>query len=252
MRPLSISESARKIFPIHTKRELIDLKNTDFPSVSAVILTKNDVEWIKKINEMCYDLPIIGVIEDGNEDVNTNISRNNFSALIDTSKNNIELYSRKIENLAQKYENSIESPFFRALKEYTVSANSQFDCPGHQGGEFFMKHPAGKSFVDFFGENIFRADLCISDVKLGDLLIHEGPAYDSEKFAAKVFNADKTYYVLNGTSASNKIVLNALVTPGDLVLYDRNNHKSCCFGALIEGGATPLYLQTSRNPYGNL
>ena len=252
MRPLSISESARKIFPIHTKRELIDLKNTDFPSVSAVILTKNDVEWIKKINELCYDLPIIGVIEDGNEDAKTNISRNNFAALIDTSKNNIELYSRKVENLAQKYENSIESPFFRALKEYTVSANSQFDCPGHQGGEFFMKHPTGKSFVDFFGENIFRSDLCNADVKLGDLLIHEGPAYDSEKFAAKVFNADKTYFVLNGTSASNKIVLNALVTPGDLVLYDRNNHKSCCHGALIEGGATPLYLQTSRNPYGSI
>ena len=86
MRPLSISESARKIFPIRTKRELIDLKDTDFPAVSAVILTKNDVEWIKKINEMCYDLPIIGVIEDGNEDAKTNFPRYNFSAIIDTSK----------------------------------------------------------------------------------------------------------------------------------------------------------------------
>ena len=84
-----------------------------------------------------------------------------------------------------------------------------------------MKHPAGKSFVDFFGENIFYAGVCNADVKLGDLLIHEGPAYDSEKFAAKVFNADKTYFVLNGTSTSNKIVLNALVTPWDLFLYDR-------------------------------
>ena len=252
MRPLSISESARQIFQIHTNRELIDLKYIDFPAVSAVILTKSDIEWIKKINEMCYDLPIIGVIEDVNEDAKTNFPRYNFSAIIDTSKKNIELYSRKIENLAQKYENAIESPFFRTLKEYTVSANSQFNTPGHQGGEFFMKHPARKSFVDFFGENIFRADLCNADVKLGYLLIHEGPAYDSAKFAAQVFNADKTYFVLNGTSASNKIVLNALVTPGDLVLYDRNNHKSCCHGALIQGGATPLYLQTSRNPYGSM
>jgi len=115
-----------------------------------------------------------------------------------------------------------------------------------------MKHPAGKSFVDFFGENLFRADLCNADVKLGDLLIHEGPAYDAEKFAAKVFNADKTYFVLNGTSTSNKMALNAILTPGDLVLYDRNNHKSCCHGALIQGGAIPLYLQTSRNPYGSI
>ena len=252
MRPLSISDSARKIFPINTRRELIDLKDTDFPAVSAVILTKNDMEYVKKIESLSFDLPIIVVIEDGNEDAKINLQKINSAVVIDSSKKNIELYSRKIESLAQKYENKIDSPFFRALKEYTFTANSEFDCPGHQGGEFFMKHPAGKSFVDFFGENLFRADLCNADVKLGDLLIHEGPAYDAEKFAAKVFNADKTYFVLNGTSASNKIALNAIVTPGDLVLYDRNNHKSCCHGALIQGGAIPLYLQTSRNPYGSI
>ena len=67
-------------------------------------------------------------------------------------------YIQEKLKIAKKYENKVESPFFRALKEYTISANSQFDCPGHQGGEFFMKHPAGKSFVDFFGENLFRAD----------------------------------------------------------------------------------------------
>jgi len=252
MRPLSISESAKKIFPIHTKRELIDIKETDFPAISAVILTKNDIEWVKKIESLCFELPIIVVIEEGNEEAKTHFSKNKYSVVVDTSKKNIELYSRKIESIAQKYENKIDSPFFKALKEYTFTANSEFDCPGHQGGEFFMKHPAGKSFVDFFGENLFRADLCNADVKLGDLLIHEGPAYDAEKFAAKVFNADKTYFVLNGTSTSNKMALNAILTPGDLVLYDRNNHKSCCHGALIQGGATPLYLQTSRNPYGSI
>ena len=94
-----------------------------------------------------------------------------------------------------------------------------------------MKHPAGKPFVDFFGENLFKTDLCNADVKLGYLLIHEGPAYDTEKISAKVFNTDKTYFVLK----DNKISLNAIITPGDLVLYDRNNHKSCCHGALIQG-----------------
>ena len=113
-----------------------------------------------------------------------------------------------------------------------------------------MKHPAGKSLVDFFGENIYRSDLCISDIKLGDILIHEGPPYDAQKHSAQVFNADKTHFVLNGTSTSNKIVLNAILAQGDLVLYDRNSHKSCCHGALILGGAIPLYLQTSRNSYG--
>ena len=108
-----------------------------------------------------------------------------------------------------------------------------------------MKNPTGKSFVDFFGENLFKADLCNDDVKLGDLLIHEGPAYDAEKHASKVFNADKTYFVLNGASMANRIVANAIVAPGDLVLFDRNNHKSCCHGALIQ-------LQTSRNAHGKI
>ena len=252
MKPLSISESAKKIFPIHTTRELIDIKDTDFPAVSAIIVTKIDIEWIQKINSLHFDLPIIVVIEEGNEDAKNHFSKFNSTVVIDSSKKNLELYSRKIENLAKKYESKIDSPFFRALKEYTFTANSEFDCPGHQGGEFFMKHPAGKSFVDFFGENLFRADLCNADVKLGDLLIHEGPAYDAQKHAAKVFNADKTYFVLNGASTANRIVANAIVAPGDLVLFDRNNHKSCCHGALIQGGGIPLYLQTSRNAYGTI
>lgn len=83
--------------------------------------------------------------------------------------------------------------------------------------------------------------MCNADVKLGDLLIHEGSAKHAQKFAAKVFNADKTYFVLNGTSAANKVVTNALLTRGDLVLFDRNNHKSNHHGALIQAGATPVY-----------
>ena len=85
---------------------------------------------------------------------------------------------------------------------------------------------------------------------MGDLLIHEGAPLKAQKAAAKIYNADKTYFVLNGTSASNKVVLNAALTPGDLVLYDRNNHKSVNHGALLQAGATPIYLETARNPFG--
>lgn len=85
---------------------------------------------------------------------------------------------------------------------------------------------------------------------MGDLLIHEGAPLAAQKEAAKVYNADKTYFVLNGTSASNKVVLNAALAPGDLVLFDRNNHKSNHHGALLQAGATPVYLETARNPYG--
>ncbi len=143
-------------------------------------------------------------------------------------------------------------PFFEALKAYVEEDNIPFDCPGHQGGEFFRRHPVGEEFYQFYGETLFRSDLCNADVKLGDLLIHEGPALAAQKHAAKVFNADKTYFVLNGTSSSNKVALNALVAPGDIVLYDRNNHKSICHGALIQAGGIPVYLETARNPFGSI
>ncbi|MDN6651105.1 MAG: ornithine decarboxylase, partial [Enterobacterales bacterium] len=112
------------------------------------------------------------------------------------------------------------------------------------------RHPAGRQFFDYFGETLFRSDLCNADVSMGDLLIHEGAPCTAQMHAAKVFNADKTYFVLNGTSSSNKVVLNALLAPGDLVLFDRNNHKSNHHGALIQAGATPVYLETARNPFG--
>lgn len=122
--------------------------------------------------------------------------------------------------------------------------------PRSSGGQFFRRHPAGNQFVDFFGETLFRSDLCNADVAMGDLLIHEGAPCIAQQHAAKVFNADKTYFVLNGTSSSNKVVLNALLAPGALVLFDRNNHKSNHHGALLQAGATPVYLETARNPYG--
>ena len=113
-----------------------------------------------------------------------------------------------------------------------------------------MKHPAGRAMYEFFGENIFKSDICNADVDLGDLLIHEGPAMSAQTYAAKVYNADKTYFVMNGTSTSNSVVINAIVSPGDLVLFDRNNHKSIYNSALVSNAGKPVYLETSRNPFG--
>src|SRR4029450_8645193 len=101
-----------------------------------------------------------------------------------------------------------------------------------------------------FGESIFRNDLCNADVALGDLVIHDGAAAEAERHAARVFGADQTYFVLNGTSTSNKVVTNAVLRPGDLVLFDRNNHKSLHQGALVQAGAIPIFLPTARNPFG--
>ncbi|MFV0679717.1 ornithine decarboxylase [Ottowia sp.] len=161
-----------------------------------------------------------------------------------------DYYAKQVVSSLIGYGRSLLPPFFGGLVEYDAEANIAFDCPGHQGGQFYRHSPAGQLFFKHLGESIFRNDLCNADVRLGDLLIHEGAAAEAQKHAAKVFGADSTYFVLNGTSTSNKIVTNALLRPGDLVLFDRNNHKSVMQGALIQSGAIPVFLPTARNAFG--
>jgi len=159
-------------------------------------------------------------------------------------------YAKQVVASLIKYGKELLPPFFGGLMAYDGEANIAFACPGHQGGQFYRKSPAGQLFFKHFGESVFRNDLCNADVDLGDLLIHEGPAVEAQQYAAKVFGADKTYFVLNGTSTSNKVVTNAVLRRGDLVLFDRNNHKSLHQGALVQAGAIPIFLPTARNPFG--
>jgi arginine/lysine/ornithine decarboxylase len=159
-------------------------------------------------------------------------------------------YAKQVIASLIDYGMSLLPPFFGRLMAYDAEANVSFACPGHQGGEFYRKSPAGQLFFKHFGERIFRNDLCNADVDLGDLLIHVGAAVDAQRHAAKVFGADRTYFVLNGTSTSNKIVTQATLRRGDLVLFDRNNHKSLHQGALVQAGAIPIFLPTARNPFG--
>ncbi len=159
-------------------------------------------------------------------------------------------YAKQVVASIVRYGMSLLPPFFGGLMAYDEEANIAFDCPGHQGGQFYRKSPAGQLFFKHFGECVFRNDLCNADVDLGDLLIHEGAAARAQQHAAKVFGADKTYFVLNGTSTSNKVVTNAVLKRGDLVLFDRNNHKSLHQGALVQAGAIPIFLPTARNPFG--
>jgi ornithine decarboxylase len=159
-------------------------------------------------------------------------------------------YAKQVVASVIKYGLSLLPPFFAGLMSYDAEAEVAFTCPGHQGGQFYRKSPAGQLFVKHFGEGIFRNDLCNANVDLGDLLIHEGAAGHAEQYAARVFGADRTYFVLNGTSTSNKIVTNAVLRRGDLVLFDRNNHMSLHHGALVQAGAIPIFLPTSRNAFG--
>ncbi len=161
-----------------------------------------------------------------------------------------EFIAKNLVSRLKQYAETLKTPFFGALVDYAEEGNQLWTCPGHNGGIFYSRSPIGRIFMEHLGEAIFRDDLDNSVVELGDLLTHEGPALQAQKEAAAIFGAEKTYFVLNGTSSSNKIVLTNLVAEGDLVLFDRNNHKAAHQGALLMGGGIPIYLSTDRNAYG--
>ncbi|PQL16898.1 ornithine decarboxylase [Veillonella sp. S13053-19] len=231
-------------------RTCIPINETDFTNIGAVVVSASEMDVLDNEQIRSFGIPVIVMVVDPSHTISFDMER--IGAVIDVTSTSINDYKGTIEQIVASYEALILPPFFKALSDYVGDNNAQFDCPGHQGGQFFAKHPTGRAFYDFFGDHIFRADLCNADVKLGDLLIHEGYAHDAQAHAAAVYNADKTYFVLNGTSSANKVVLNALLTPGDIILYDRNNHKSICHGGLVMSGATPIYLETARNPFGSI
>ncbi|WP_215800675.1 ornithine decarboxylase [Pantoea dispersa] len=246
MNPLKIAASVAVApsLSLNTARDVVTLDNTDFTDVAAVVVSLADTRSgvLTLLRQTGFNLPVF--VANAFDDAVLTLPG------VTGEINGAAEEWQALEQAAQAYEAELLPPFFDTLTRYVDMQNSTFACPGHQGGAFFRRHPAGRQFYEFYGENVFRSDMCNADVKLGDLLIHEGSAKDAQKYAARVFNADKTYFVLNGTSSANKVVTNALLTRGDLVLFDRNNHKSNHHGALIQAGATPVYLEAARNPFG--
>ncbi|MGO9768090.1 MAG: Orn/Lys/Arg decarboxylase N-terminal domain-containing protein [Roseiarcus sp.] len=161
-----------------------------------------------------------------------------------------EFIAKNLVSRLKQYAETLKTPFFGALVDYAEEGNQLWTCPGHNGGIFYSRSPIGRIFVEHLGEAIFRDDLDNSILELGDLLTHEGPALQAQKEAAAIFGAEKTYFVLNGTSTSNKVVLTNLVAEDDLVLFDRNNHKAAHHGALLLGGGVPIFLPADRNAHG--
>ena len=157
--------------------------------------------------------------------------------------------ANRVDFAVERYHETLLPPYFRTLKKYTDEGAYSWDAPGHMGGVAFLKHPIGMEFHKFFGENIMRSDLGISTAPLGSWLDHIGPAGESERNAARIFGADWTFYVLSGSSTSNKIVGQGIIAQDDMVLADANCHKSICHSLTVTG-ARPVYFKPTRNGYG--
>ena len=160
-----------------------------------------------------------------------------------------EFVAKHIIREAKNYLESVKPPFFKALLDYAEDGSYSWHCPGHSGGVAFLKSPVGQMYHQFYGENMLRSDVCNAVEELGQLLDHNGAIGESERNAARIFNADHCFFVTNGTSTSNKIVWHYTVAPGDVVVVDRNCHKSVLH-AIIMTGAVPVFLKPTRNHFG--
>lgn len=204
-------------------------ENLDFASLAAVVVEKNDSRgkgmhhvFAQKLQ---LDLPLIEY---------------------NSEKDMVKV----IDEAAKAYEKAVIPDFLRALTRFADQDNLILSTPGHHNGHFFDRHPAGAVLRQFYGKNYFRSDISDSVFELGDMMQHEGSPLEAEKEAAKAYNADKVYFCTNGTTSANTICATAVLRNDDLVLFDRNNHKSLYNSALVMTGAKPVYLPTDRNADG--
>ncbi|WP_137817112.1 arginine/lysine/ornithine decarboxylase [Pseudomonas sp. 2FG] len=174
---------------------------------------------------------------------------NQLRGLLYLFEDTVPFLARQVARAARNYLDGLLPPFFKALVQHTAESNYSWHTPGHGGGVAYRKSPVGQAFHQFFGENTLRSDLSVSVPELGSLLDHTGPLAEAEARAARNFGADHTYFVINGTSTANKIVWHSMVGRDDLVLVDRNCHKSVLH-SIIMTGAIPLYLTPARNELG--
>jgi arginine decarboxylase len=157
--------------------------------------------------------------------------------------------SGRVEAAIARYLDGLLPPYAAALARYDREREYSWAAPGHQGGVAFLKSPVGRVFFDYYGENLFRSDMGIERGALGSLLGHSGPVGESERNIARIFGADRSYTVTNGTSASNRAIMSACVGDNEIALCDRNCHKSIEQGLAITGGI-PVFLSPTRNRYG--
>ncbi|MGA5128251.1 Orn/Lys/Arg decarboxylase N-terminal domain-containing protein [Streptomyces olivoreticuli] len=155
----------------------------------------------------------------------------------------------RIASAARGYQEGLLPPFFKALRRFDDAHEYSWHTPAHSGGVAFLKSPVGRAFHDYFGERLLRSDLSISVEELGSLFEHSGPVGDAERNAARVFGAERTYFVLHGDSTCDRMVGHFSVTRDEIALVDRNCHKSVLHG-LVLSGARPVYLVPGRNGYG--
>ena len=224
-----------------------DEEFTPGPDLDPAVMNLRD--FIQEVRRKNADVPIYVYGETKTSRHLPNDILRELHGFIHMFEDTPEFVARHIIREAKVYLEGVQPPFFKALLDYAEDGSYSWHCPGHSGGVAFLKSPVGQMYHQFYGENMLRADVCNAVEELGQLLDHNGAIGESERNAARIFNADHCFFVTNGTSTSNKMVWHHTVAPDDVVVVDRNCHKSVLH-AIIMTGAVPVFLKPTRNHYG--
>lgn len=150
-----------------------------------------------------------------------------------------ELHLMIIRGIAERY----ETAFFSALVKYSQKPTGVFHAMPISRGNSVFKSRWIQDFGEFYGRNLFLAETSATTGGLDSLLQPTGPLKKAQEMARDAYGSQHTFFVTNGTSTANKIVMQALVEPGDVVLIDRDCHKSHHYGLML-AGALPVYLDS--------
>ena len=180
------------------------------------------------------DTPVTGLLDD---------TLKSFRRIFYRTEDLQELHLTVLRGIRERY----ETPFFTALKEYSKKPMGVFHAMPISRGNSVFKSRWIQDFGEFYGRNLFLAETSATTGGLDSLLQPTGPLKKAQRNAARAFGSQQTFFATNGTSSSNKIVVQALVEPGDVVLIDRDCHKSHHYGMLVSG-AYPVYLHSYPLP----
>jgi arginine decarboxylase len=193
---------------------------TLFPAIPKILLTKGEADKFNSLSGFKY-----------------------------VSKGILDNQEEFLQKLLQKFREYWEPVFWQNLFKYGKShAGTSWHTPGHNHGNAFHRSHFQKDFYKKYSGLTFWTDLSVSVDELGDLSEPDldSPMTESRKRASKIFGSEETFFITNGTSTSNKAMLMTLLKPGEVVLLDRNCHKSV-HQAVVMSGALPLYMPPLYN-----
>ena len=211
--------------------------------ISGEIQNPSQKDLVQIIKELRPELPIYiftrssdpyEIVDECGKDIKGYFTKNQFH------KDPSSVFNRIISDFNKRR----TAPFWDAFKKYVNESNDSWHTPGHARGTSFRESPFFYDFYDFFKSNTFAADLSVSVEKLGSLLDSTHAVKEAQEKAAKTFGSKRVFFTTNGSSTSNKVIIQTMLRPGDGVIIDRNCHKSVHYGAIQAGVGHVTYLNS--------